>query len=84
MCQMVQSGTGGGHRAPDAARKLLLAGSSARISERRPEFNGAPEGTFGARRTAELLGMGGRDLETIATAHQDAILSPPQVRDVYR
>jgi len=31
----------GGHRAPDDALNPPLDGSEARISERRPEFNGA-------------------------------------------
>jgi len=49
---MFQSGMAGGHRAPDDALNPPLAGSRARISERRPEFNGAGQAMGTARHGA--------------------------------
>jgi hypothetical protein len=62
--------------------------SNARISERRPEFNGGgPAGltAYRANRPVcwKMLGMRGCNLCAIAAPHQHAILGPAQVGDAH-
>src|SRR5674476_1255267 len=83
-----QDGTAGGRSAPDCP--IRRSESSARISERRPEFNGGGHwgrtgfGVGPASLDPETLEMRRGNSRAIAASHQHAILGLAQIRDAHR